>query len=137
MRGKSWTTWESGWLLLGALAALLSALAAGAGPAPGEPFRNCAVCPEMVVVPVAPRPFAIGRHEVTFAEREARVTAGGCARVPNDHGWGRGCRSVINVSWRDAAAYAGWLSRRTGARYRLPTEAEWELAARAGTGTAY
>lgn len=52
-------------------------------------------------------------------------------------GLGRGERPVINVTWHDAVAYAEWLSEQTGQRYRLPTEAEWEYAARAGTETAY
>ena len=52
-------------------------------------------------------------------------------------GWGRGRRPVIKVSWYDAIAYTEWLSDQTGETYRLPTESEWEYAARAGTGTAY
>ena len=52
---------------------------------------------------------------------------------PDDNGWGRGTRPVVNVSWEDANAYTAWLSKQTGHRYRLPTEAEWEYAARGGT----
>jgi hypothetical protein len=83
-----------------------------------------------------PRPFAMSRYEVTFDEYDvfARTTG---REQPADEGWGRGRRPVINVSWEDAVAYAKWLSEQTGKRYRLPTEAEWEYVARAGTETAY
>ncbi|MEO0981344.1 MAG: SUMF1/EgtB/PvdO family nonheme iron enzyme [Pseudomonadota bacterium] len=82
--------------------------------------------------------FAVGKYEVTWAEWEACVADGGCGgHRPSDHRWGKGNRPVINVSWEDVQAYADWLSRKTGERYRLLSEAEWEYVARAGTTTAY
>ena len=128
----------------------------------GAAFRDCdAACPEMVPLPAGrfvmgspagergrfgnetqhpveiARPFAIGRFSVTFAQFDACVKDGGCDGYrPADEGWGRGDRPAVNVSWNDAQGYLRWLSAKSGARYRLPTEAEWEYAARAGTVTA-
>ena len=79
---------------------------------------------------------AMGRYEVTFADYD-RFAEATSRTKPGDEGWGRGSRPVINVSWNDARAYATWLRTQTGKPYRLPTEAEWEYAARAGTNTAY
>jgi formylglycine-generating enzyme required for sulfatase activity len=130
---------------------------------PGGPFRDCAECPEMVVVPPGEfmmgssdrevgadtdegpqhkvriaQPFALGRFEVTFEEWDACVAGGGCGGYrPDDTGWGRGRQPVINVSWNDAKTYARWLSGKSGQTYRLPSEAEWEYATRTGTTTPF
>jgi formylglycine-generating enzyme required for sulfatase activity len=130
---------------------------------PGDTFRDCDECSEMVVIPAGsfmmgspeseegrspdegpqhkvsiPEPFAVGRFEVTFDEWEACAADGGCAgHEPPDEGWGRGRRPVIHVSWDNAQAYVAWLSARTGQDYRLLSEAEWEYAARAGDTTRF
>jgi formylglycine-generating enzyme required for sulfatase activity len=84
------------------------------------------------------RPFAVGRFAITFDEWDACVTDGGCNGYrPNDHGWGRGDRPVIDVSWDDARFYVAWLSRKTDKTYRLLTESEREYVTRAGTTTRY
>jgi formylglycine-generating enzyme required for sulfatase activity len=99
---------------------------------PKDTFRDCPECPEMVVVPAGSfmmgsdessaempvhrvtiaKAFAVGKFEVTFAEWDACVAAGGCKHKPEDAGWGRGKRPVINVSWDDITKeYLPWLSR--------------------------
>ena len=133
-----------------------------AGSKTGERFRDCAECPEMVVMPAGSflkgsppsekerdenegpvhrvgiaAPFALGVYEVTFAQWDVCEEDGGC----RGHSWneaevGRGeGRPVVSVSWDDAQAYVRWLSAKTGKRYRLPSESEWEYAARAGAPT--
>ncbi|MCY3682171.1 MAG: SUMF1/EgtB/PvdO family nonheme iron enzyme [Gemmatimonadetes bacterium] len=80
--------------------------------------------------------FEMSKYEITFEEYDAFTDATGRERA-YDPGWGRGRRPVINVSWEDAVAYTQWLSSQTGENYRLPSEAEWEYAARAGSTTRY
>ena len=134
---------------------------APAARAPGSSFRDRLQSggegPEMVVIPAGrfrmgcvsgrdcdddenpvhevaiARPFALSKYEVTFEDYD-RFTH---PNKVDDAGWGRGRRPVMTVSWDDAREYAAWLSAQTGKNYRLPTEAEWEYAARAGSITAY
>ncbi len=82
------------------------------------------------------RRYYAARYETTFEEYDRFAQATG-RTLPDDQGWGRGRRPVINVSWEDALAYTAWLSEQTGASYRLPTEAEWEYAAGAGNNSLY
>jgi formylglycine-generating enzyme required for sulfatase activity len=121
-----------------------------------DELKDGTLGPEMVVIPAGSfrmggnhyddekpihsvsfaRPFAIGRFTVTFDEYDHYAQAKQI-EPPYDSGWGRERMPVINVSWNDAVAYAHWLAEQTGKAYRLPSEAEWEYAARAGTETAY
>ena len=151
----------------GIVAAVVTAAAASAfagvltGVRPTETSIPDAFLPELVQVPagdmmtvsgtgrapgagrgdeqrmVFERPFYIGKFEVTFAQWDYCHAVGACAHRPPDNGWGRGDRPVINVSWDDIAQYLQWLSDATGDRYRLPTEYEWEYAARAGSGQSF
>ncbi|WP_375204696.1 SUMF1/EgtB/PvdO family nonheme iron enzyme [Hyphococcus sp.] len=128
----------------------------------GDYFRDCANCPDMATIAAgsfkmgapqsevgagaAERPmrdvsfsygFALSAREITYAQWDACVADGGCVYKAPDHGWGRADRPVVSVSYDDARVYAAWLSEKTGEAYRLPTEAEWEYAARAGSSSPF
>lgn len=127
---------------------------------PGEAFKECPECPVMVVLPtgyfqlgaaasdedasaaekpqrgaVIRRPVAMAQTEITNGQYAAFLSASGRTAVAcgGSAAQADGGRPASCISYRDAHEYAGWLSRRTGQRYRLATAAEWEFAARAGS----
>lgn len=82
------------------------------------------------------KPFAIGKYEVTVEQWEACVAANACPRIGTETASPPNA-PMRDVSWDDAQQYVQWLSKLSGKQYRLPTEAEWEYAARGGTSTRY
>ena len=125
-------------------------------PSAGE-NRDCATCPIMVPVPAGSfvmgsstddpsekpvhhvsigTPFAIGKYEVTVEQWNACVAANACQKLTPESNTNKAA-PARDLSWDDAQQYVKWLSKVTGKPYRLPTEAEWEYADRAGTTTAY
>jgi formylglycine-generating enzyme required for sulfatase activity/serine/threonine protein kinase len=83
-------------------------------------------------------PFKMGQTEVTFAQWDACVASGGCSYKPDDQGWGRGNRPVINVSYQHITQqFIPWLNEASEQVFRLPSEAEWEYAARASSTAKY
>ncbi|MEM5278810.1 formylglycine-generating enzyme family protein [Cupriavidus taiwanensis] len=120
-------------------------------------IRDCPACPTLVTLPAGSftmgsnasdpaekpphhvaiaQPFAIGRYEVTVEQWNACADAGGCQRIATVADSAKNA-PVRDVSWDDAQQYVAWLSKTTGKSYRLPTEAEWEYAARGGSASTY
>ena len=91
---------------------------------------------EQPAAKVSLKAFGLLAKEITFAQYDLFAKATGRA-LPDDQGWGRAERPVINVSWEDTRDFAKWLSEQSGLNWRLPSEAEWEYAARAGSKANY
>jgi formylglycine-generating enzyme required for sulfatase activity len=130
---------------------------------PRDSFKECDVCPEMVVVPkgsfmmgtpadepyrikgedpvhkvTIAKPFAVGRFTISFDEWDACLADGGCnGDKGNDRGLGRGRMPADGINFEAAKSYLAWLSRKVGRTYRLPSESEREYFARAGTTTPF
>jgi formylglycine-generating enzyme required for sulfatase activity len=127
-------------------------------PSPSAVISDCPQCPQLVLIPPGAfnmgstemfpfegpvhqvtihKAFYIGQREVTIDEWGACVGDGGCSYTPPRQGGTSGSLPVTNLDWSDAQKYVAWLKQKTGKAYRLPSESEWEYAARAGTRTTY
>jgi formylglycine-generating enzyme required for sulfatase activity/curli biogenesis system outer membrane secretion channel CsgG len=123
--------------------------------------RDCENCPDMLPLPggefimgspkfevghsgnesplrkISLSPFLISRNEISVSEWNTCVEAGACSKLPTPRTENMDNLPVVSISWIDAQSYVAWLSDMTGFAYRLPTEAEWEFAARGGTSSPY
>jgi formylglycine-generating enzyme required for sulfatase activity len=130
---------------------------------PRDSFKECDVCPEMVVVPKGSfmmgtpasepdrfkgedpihrvsfaKPFAVGRFTISFDEWDSCLADGGCGgNTGDDKGFGRGRMPAQGINYEAAKSYLAWLSKKVGRTYRLPSESEREYFTRAGTATPF